>query len=200
MRLLRDHITTLRRCLFVVPGPSAEHALGMLPFGHIATVNRAALIVPGPIDLACCNDIEAIEAIRPAWDRVRTFIVPDQLGIGGRVENKSWAEFPDAPHERALIFPHRPLTASPDEVDVAIDDPQRLPTCNSACAGLCAVARLGYQQVQVLGCDGGKRYASILCHGVDYEDYDVIRDRMHQIGRRVGESSGCEVRFWPDRF
>lgn len=200
MRLFRDHWQRFGRLLFVVPGGSASHALECLAFGHVATVNRSALTVPGPIDLACCNDLEALNAIRPAWDRVRSFLVPDQLGVGGEVVNHSWASEPGVPHDRALIFPHRPLTASPEEVDAALADPDRLATCNSACAGLHAAGRLGYRQIWVLGCDGGRSYDSLLCGGPVDRDFGVIRERMEQIARGIEAMLDCVVKFWPDRF
>ena len=200
MRLFRSHIESTGRCLFVVPGQSADHVLSCLGFGHIAAVNRAALIIPGPIDWSFCNDLEALEQIRPAWDRIRSFVVPDQLGIDGHVSEKSWAEYPGVPHERALIFPHLPHTSCVSDVDAVIEDSERLATCNSACGGLHAMGRLGYRQVWVLGCDGGTGYASLLRHGSHYRDFSVIKDRMHQIARLIGVKHGTDVRFWPERF
>lgn len=200
MRLFRTHVANAGRCLFVVPGPSSDHVLDCLGFGHIAAVNRAALLIPGPIDYAHCDDLEALEQIRPAWDRIKTFIVPDRLSIGSVVSMQSWAEFPGVPHERALIFPHMPNTHSPSDIDAVIEDPERLATCNSACAGLHAMGRLGYRQVWVLGCDGGSGYSSLLHHGGYGTDFGVIRSRMEQIGRLIGAKHGTDVRFWPELF
>ena len=200
MRLLSQYIANLQRCLLVVPGPSSDHVAEFLAFGHVATVNRGALLVDGSVDFAFCNDLEALEQIRQRWGRIRTFVVPDRLGIGGRVSVQSWAEFPDVPHERTLIFPHQPLTAAEVEIAATIDDPERLATFNSAGAGLHALARLGYRQIQVLGCDGGSGYSSLLHRGGYGSDFSVIRDRMHFLAGLLKERHECEVRFYPDRF
>lgn len=200
MRLLSRFVQQSSRCLLVIPGPSSIDVGSLLGFGHVATVNRGALLVRGPIDFAFCNDLEALEQIRTAWNRIRTFVIPDRLGIEGRVSVKSWAEFEGVPIERVLIFPHEPLTASEASISEVVSDPERLATFNSAGAALHGLARLGYRTIQVIGCDGGTGYSPLLHHGGYGSDFSVIRDRMHYLAGLLAPKHGCEVRFYPERF
>lgn len=200
MRLLSRFVERRDSCLLVIPGPSSIEVDSLLGCGHVATVNRGALLTRGSIDFAFCNDLEALEQIRPAWDRIRTFVVPDRLGIEGKVSLKSWAEFEGAPVDRALIFPHEPLAASEQQIDEVVDDPERVATFNSAGAGLHALARLGYRRIQVIGCDGGSGYSPLLHHGGYGSDFTVIRERMRYLAGALATKHGCEVRFYPDRF
>ena len=200
MRLLSRFVQQSGRCLLVIPGPSSIEVGSLLGFGHVATVNRGALLVRGPIDFAFCNDLEALEQIRAAWDRIRTFVIPDRLGIGSRVSTRSWAEFEGVPIDRTLIFPHEPLTETESKIAGVVDDPDRIVTFNSAGAGLHALARLGYRKVQVIGCDGGTGYSPLLHYGGYGSDFSVIRDRMHYLAGLLDQTHGCEVRFSPERF
>lgn len=195
MRLFRKFNRDRRRLLFVSPGPSSDHVLGCLNFGHVATVNRAALIVPGAIDYAFCADLEALEQIRSAWDRIRTFVIPDRLSINSKVSERSWAEWPGVPHDRALVFPSIPTITDRDTID-RINNPDTLACCNSMCAGLHAAGRMGYEHIWVIGCDGGMGYSSLLWHGGYGQNWDAHRARMELIASAIG----CDVRFWPDRF
>ncbi len=195
MRLLRRFNQQRKRLLLVSPGPSSDDVLNCIGFGHIATINRAALLVPGAIDYAFCNDIESLEQIRPMWDRVRTFILPDRLVENGKLGDRGWAEWPGVPHDRALIFPYTHTFTDSETLD-RIDNPDHLACCNSMCVGLHAAVRMGYEQIWIIGCDGGSLYSSLLFDGGYGMDFTAHRKRMEFIASAVG----ADVRFYPERF
>jgi hypothetical protein len=186
-----------RTCVYVAKGPSAVRAAGYSDYHHVATVNEACLLVPGPVEYAFFVDLDTLEASRPAWDRIKTFVTPARLhvprGYRGWENGSKWVgDVAGLPLHRVVAVEQGQIPATEEAVHAALCS-DALPFTDTATLGLGFLHRRGYRRFLMFGHDGGVGYAAGVPHLLAQKDHTAKRQAIDMVGRMIG----AEMDFFP---
>jgi hypothetical protein len=178
-RTIDSHLNIRNKCLFVAKGPSLAKVNDFKDFGHVATVNESCLRVPGPIDYAFFYDERTIEGSRPAWDRIKTFVI-SPIVYGGGVRDfdlfTPLTEIRGFPVDRLLTFYEDQHEWDYQKMEESAEIGRLLNT-DTAVMGLNFLVWNGYEHIYLLGHDGGIGYADGVGISGNFVNRDLSRFR-----------------------
>src|SRR3989344_6188575 len=191
------------RCLYVGKGPSAKHANKYRNFGDVCVINEASSIVKGEIDYAVVVDFERLEGMRPDWNRIKTFFVPDKLIRNGKTPGDAPIQsVKDFPLEKAVVFPSRFWIPHHKRNIDKMFRKRKLIYPNTVTVGFHILSILGYNDFYILGNDGGVGYAEGIPypkeneHAVKTRNRDIKRIVLEYVIRLLSKRYKLKVRFW----
>jgi hypothetical protein len=178
-----SHFT--EKCLFLAKGPSLNFLENYLDYGHIATVNESCLTVPTTIDYAFFNDLNALLNSKPAWNRIRSFVLPVMV-FDDNVDSPPIPidSIEDFPIERAITFNQNQHTWDHQCIQETITSKGFVNTDTSV-MGLHFLIMKGYKNLFLLGHDGGIGYGEKMPCIHENRDMQKFRDILEFVSNEL---------------
>jgi len=198
VRTIFDYVNSNKRCVFVAKGPSARHIEEYVDFGHIATVNEACLLVPNGIDFAFFYDKDALENSKPAWGRIKTFVMSAVL-YGETFDDDCVpiTEIEGLPLDRVLTFYEDQHDWDHEKVKASMQTDRFINT-DTATMGLHFLLMNGYKEILLLGHDGGIGYAEGVCAKDKKREMSRFRDMMELVSKEFEKKYNSKIRFFKE--
>jgi len=198
IRTIAEHLSKSKKCLYLAKGPSLEFVDNHLWFGHVATVNEACLRVPGPIDFAFFYDKNTLENSKPAWNRIKTFVMSSLL-YGDKINDDyvSIADIDDLPLDRVLTFYKDQHEWDFDKIEDSLKNDEFVNTDTSV-MGLHFLIMCGYSDILLLGHDGGVGYAGDIFGSSPNRNLTRFREIIEFVSEKLSNKYGVRIKFFGD--
>ena len=141
--------------------------------------------------------------MRPDWNRIKTFFVPDKLIRNGETPGDAPIQsVKDFPLEKAVVFPSRFWIPHHKRNLNKMFRKRKLIYPNTVTVGFHILSILGYNDFYILGNDGGVGYAEGIPypkeneHAVKTRNRNIKRIVLEYVIRLLSKRYKLKVRFW----
>lgn len=198
VRTLTEQLNECKECVFLAKGPSLCFAKDYIKNKHVATVNEACLYVSGSIDYAFFYDKNALENSKPAWSKIKTFVMSSLL-YGDKINDPYVPidEIKDLPLERVVTFYEDQHEWDYIKIKESIVKGRFINT-DTAVMGLHFLVLSGYKNIFLLGHDGGIGYANGV-HGISKKrDLTRFREIIEFVSNEFRNKYSVKIEFYGD--
>lgn len=199
-RKVEDYITNKHKCLFLAKGPSLMHANTMHKYGHVATVNEACLKFDGSIDYAFFFDSSTLLNSKPAWNRIKIFVMPAAL-FGCQIYDAPLKinEIEGLPLERVVTFYKDQQDWNDKSEIINSIKNEELLTTDTAVMGLHFLTLYGYREFMLLGHDGGVGYAEVP-NVIKDRDMTKFRNTIEFVADEISKKYPVTISFYDGKI
>lgn len=195
---LNVYLRDKNKILFAAKGPSLNHIDKFKNYTNYATVNEACCKIDGTIDFAFFFDKNALLNSFEAWERINHFVMPAYLFDDGTDDP------PIAVASIKNLAKHKVIFFEEDQDDFVYEkivekiNHEKLLTVDTAIMGLHFLVLMGFQEIFLLGHDGGVGYADgvpCLCANRDMQGF---RDRINFCRQKFAKKYQIKITFFDE--
>lgn len=195
---LDNFLSDKNKILFAAKGPSLNHIGQFKNYINYATVNEACCKIDNSIEFAFFFDKNALLNSSEAWDRIQHFVMPAYLFDDGIDDPPiPLTSIAKLPKHKVIFFEENQDDFAHERIVEKINH-EKLLTVDTAIMGLHFLVLWGFQDIFLIGHDGGKGYADgVPCLHLN-RNMQEFRDRINFCRQELVKKYQIKITFFDE--